>query len=125
MFKLSKQVSRFRLMSTMIIFADLLFASTVSAQSVPASPDHAWHGPIAFNMEAYTRNAADSRLIIDQSKTYSLAELIDLAESHNPATRVAWEQARSQAAALGIARSELYPTLAAAALSRWLVRQPL
>jgi outer membrane protein len=46
-----------------------------------------------------------------------LAGLIDLAESHNPETRVAWERARAQAAALGIARSELYPTLAAAALS--------
>ena len=47
----------------------------------------------------------------------SLPELIDLAEAHNPQTRVAWERARAQAAALGVARSELYPTLAAAALS--------
>jgi outer membrane protein TolC len=48
---------------------------------------------------------------------YSLAELIDVAESHNPATRVTWERARAQAASLGVARSELYPTLAAAVLS--------
>jgi outer membrane protein TolC len=46
-----------------------------------------------------------------------LAELIDLAEAHNPETRVAWEGARVQAAALGIARSELFPTLAAVALA--------
>jgi outer membrane protein TolC len=46
-----------------------------------------------------------------------LAELVDLAESHNPETRLTWERARAQAAGLGIARSELYPTLAAAALS--------
>jgi outer membrane protein len=45
-----------------------------------------------------------------------LAELIDLAEAHNPETRIAWEGARAQAAALGIARSELFPTLAAVAL---------
>src|SRR4029077_8904452 len=51
-------------------------------------------------------------------KTYSLSELIDLAQAHNPATRAAWERARSQAAALGITRSELYPTLAAAATSQ-------
>ena len=38
----------------------------------------------------------------------SLAELIDLAEAHNPETRVAWENAIAEAAALGIARSELY-----------------
>ena len=55
---------------------------------------------------------------LDPAKPYSLADLIDLAETHNPDTRVAWERARSQAAALGIARSELYPTLAAAALSQ-------
>ena len=56
-------------------------------------------------------------LPIDPDKAYSLAELIDLAEAHNPETRVAWENARAQAAALGIARSELYPTLSAVALS--------
>jgi outer membrane protein len=47
-----------------------------------------------------------------------LAELIDLAETHNPETQLAWERARAQAAALGVARSELFPTLAAAALSQ-------
>ena len=46
-----------------------------------------------------------------------MAELIDLAEAHNPETRVAWENARAQAAALGVARSELFPTLAAIALA--------
>jgi outer membrane protein TolC len=53
----------------------------------------------------------------DSSKAYSLAELIDLAEAHNPETRVAWEAAQAQAAALGIARSELFPTIAAVALA--------
>ncbi|HVP00284.1 MAG TPA: TolC family protein [Bryobacteraceae bacterium] len=43
--------------------------------------------------------------------------MIDLAEAHNPETRVAWENARAQAAALGIARSELFPTLAVVALA--------
>src|SRR6185369_1718280 len=38
-------------------------------------------------------------------------------QSHNPETRFAWERARAQGAALGVARSELYPTLAAVALS--------
>jgi outer membrane protein len=57
-------------------------------------------------------------LNIDPVKIYSLAELIDLAQLHNPETHVAWERARAQAAALGVARSELYPTLAAVALSQ-------
>ena len=54
---------------------------------------------------------------IDATETYSLPELIDLAETHHPATRASWERARAQAAALGVTRSELFPTLAAAALS--------
>ena len=49
---------------------------------------------------------------------YSLPELIDLAETHNPATRDAWEHARAQAASLGVTRAELFPTLAAAAVSQ-------
>ena len=60
---------------------------------------------------------ARSKVRIDPANTYSLAELIDFAQANNPETRVAWERARAQAAALGVARSELYPTLAAVALS--------
>ena len=55
---------------------------------------------------------------VSSDKTYSLPELIDLAEAHNPQTCLAWERARAQAAALGVARSELFPTLIAAAQSR-------
>ena len=68
-------------------------------------------------MEADAKNLAEPTLNFDPAKNYSLPELIDLAESHNPETRVAWEHARAQAAAWGIARSELYPTVAAAALA--------
>jgi outer membrane protein len=114
---LSKQ-SLFLLRMSMIAFVELLLASKVLGQSVPASPEHPWHGSAELNMQAYAKNVTDSRFTADQSKTYSLSELIDLAEAHNPATRTSWERARSQAAALGITRSELYPTLAAAALSQ-------
>ncbi len=101
-----------------ILFADLLLSSKARAQTVPASPEHPWHGSAELRMQAYAKNVTDSRFTLDQSNTYSLSELIDLAEANNPATRTAWERARSQAAALGITRSELYPTLAAAALSQ-------
>jgi outer membrane protein len=114
---LSKQILLLQHMS-MIAFVDLLLASSGLSQTVPASPEHPWHGSAEFNMQAYANNVTDSRFTLDQSKTYALSELIDLAEAHNPATRTAWERARSQAAALGITRSELYPTLAAAALSQ-------
>jgi outer membrane protein len=107
-----------RLMVMTILLAELLLAGWAPAQSVPISPDHPWHGSAEFTMNQDTGTVGDSRFAVDQSKTYSLSELIDLAEAHNPATRAAWERARSQAAALGIARSELYPTLAAAAISQ-------
>jgi outer membrane protein len=107
-----------RLMTVTILLVDLLLAASAPAQSAPISPDHPWHGSAEVNMKAYAESLTDSRLALDQSKTYSLSELIDLAEAHNPATHAAWERARSQAAALGISRSELYPTLVAAAISQ-------
>jgi outer membrane protein len=95
----------------------LMHASHALAQSAPVSPDHPWHASAERKIEADAQNLSASRFTPDPSRTYSLPELIDLAETHNPQTRVAWERARAQAATLGIARSELYPTLAAAALS--------
>src|SRR6201981_420479 len=92
-------------------------ASLALAQRPPVSPDHPWHGLGETKIEAEARNFTEPGFNLDQEKTYSLPELIDLAESHNPETRVAWERARAQAAAWGVARSELYPTVAAAALA--------
>jgi outer membrane protein TolC len=56
-------------------------------------------------------------IAIDSSHTYTLPELIDLAESHNPATRLAWERSKVQAAQLGISKSALYPSVTAVALA--------
>ena len=50
-------------------------------------------------------------VIPEPDKTYDLISLIDLAQEANPQTRVAWEQARAQAARLGVADSEWYPSL--------------
>jgi outer membrane protein len=49
---------------------------------------------------------------LDPNRSYSLAELIDLAEHNNPRTRIVWERAKQRAAQLGIARSAYYPLLA-------------
>ena len=100
-----------------ILVVLLLCASRVAAQSAPVSPDRPWQFPQERQIESDAENLRNYRFSTDPGKTYSLAELIDLAESHNPQTRLAWERARAQVAALGIARSELYPTLAAVALS--------
>jgi outer membrane protein TolC len=100
-----------------IVLVLLQPVSRALAQNAPASPDHPWHGLGEARIEADARNLTEPKLNFDPAKNYSLPELIDLAESHNPETRVAWEHARAQAAAWGIARSELFPTVAAAALA--------
>jgi outer membrane protein len=96
----------------------MLFTRSVPAQSAPVSPDHTWHNSTGLRIEADAKTIPDLKFNIDSTKTYALAELIDLAEAHNPATRVDWERARSQAGALGVTRSELFPTLASAAVSQ-------
>jgi outer membrane protein len=95
-----------------------LCARCAIGQTAPTSPDHPWHPPSEQKIEADAKNFQESKFGVDPIKIYTLAELVDLAESHNPDTRVAWQRARGQAAALGVARSELYPVLVAAAISQ-------
>src|SRR6266700_6450 len=92
-------------------------ASLALAQRAPVSPDHPWHGLGEARIQAEAKTFSESKFELDPGKTCTLPELIALAESHNPETRVAWERARAQAAAWGVTRSELYPTVAAAALA--------
>jgi len=100
------------------LFASLFCARRACGQTAPGSPDHPWHAAAEQMIEADAKGLHASKFSVDPNKTYTLAELVDLAESHNPETRLAWERARAQASALGIVRSELYPTLAAVALSQ-------
>jgi len=105
-------------------FVVLLFVATSAfAQSAPPSPNRPWT-PDADPRQVLAEPSRASTLRFDPTRTYSLAELIDLAQQHNPDTGVAWEQARAQAAALGVARSELYPTLTAAALAQAAADRP-
>src|SRR5271168_4323712 len=100
-----------------IPFLALLFTGHVFAQGAPTTFEHPWRAPSTLHVEEDSKHFRESRFSIEPDRTYSLGELIDLAEAHNPETRVAWESARAEAAALGIARSELYPALTAVALS--------
>jgi outer membrane protein TolC len=95
----------------------LMAAIRVFAQSPPVSPGHPWRASDERQVISGGKHVHQPAIPIEPNKAYSLAELIDLAEAHNPETRVAWENARAQAATLGIARAELYPTLSAVALS--------
>lgn len=87
------------------------------AQLPPPTLARPWHSSEERRLAEEAKRAPHPPFSIEPAKIYTLAELIDLAESHNPDTRAAWEGARAQAAALGVARADLYPTLAAVALA--------
>ncbi len=112
---LKQQLPLWRVVGVISFLA--LSGRIVWGQKAPVSPDHPWFTSTELKIEADSRNVPDLRFTIDSARTYSLPELISLAETHNPATSVSWERARAQAARLGISRAELFPTLAAAAVS--------
>ena len=62
---------------------------------------------------------------LNEDRPYTLGDLIDIAEANNPSTHAAWERARVAAASVGIAKSELYPTVIAAAAGRTFLSPPL
>jgi outer membrane protein TolC len=88
----------------------------VCAQRPPSTPDRPWHSPEERRVANEGRLFHQAPFRIESDRVYSLPELIDLAESHNPETRVAWENVAPRRRLLGLARSDLYPTLSAVAL---------
>src|ERR1700747_3533755 len=88
----------------------LLGACNDTRDLAPASPDTPWQfepskeapttpAPAAaegrrFGVPENTAVQLPSPADIDPNHTYSLVELIDIAQRRNQATRVAWEQAR-------------------------------
>jgi outer membrane protein len=95
----------------------LLTITPVVAQTPPPSSGEPWHSFEERRIVRETRGSYVQSVRIEPDKIYSLGDLVDFAETHNPETRVAWENARAQAAALGIAKSELFPTIASVALT--------
>jgi outer membrane protein len=92
---------------TLLVVA--LAAVAANAQKPPASPSQPWQvtlpaAPVPRSTPAFAPDA---------NKTYTLPELINIAEQNNPDTRVAWENAKARAALLGISKATLYPTIAA------------
>lgn len=74
----------------------------------PAGLDHSIH----MSMGGAQSIAAGKALVIP-GKAYALSDLVDLGLRANPATRNAWEQARTAAAALGITEAAWLPALTA------------
>jgi outer membrane protein len=95
------------------------FVFQSSAEDIaPPAPDKPWSPPGsgAYEQELSRmgRDRSDA-VMIDPAKTYDLPELIDIAERSHPETRVAWEEARAGARAVGLSESAYYPYLAAVA----------
>jgi outer membrane protein len=95
--------------SSVAMLGALLAASIASAQKAPASPSQPWQE----TMHAPLPPRPVPTITPDPAKIYTLPELINFAEQNNPDTRVAWQNAKSRAADLGVSKSTLYPTIAA------------
>jgi outer membrane protein len=77
------------------------------------------HGQCAGNVSspgaaadcAARETPREGPIVLDPTHSYTLAELIEIAEHHNPSTRIIWERAKQKAGELGLARSAYYPEL--------------
>jgi outer membrane protein TolC len=118
--------------------AALSACATSATDLAPAAPDRPWTpattpgGEIVAGQGRQT--AADGYVLpanpalaalpaapdFDPDKAYTLAELIDRAERANPDTRVAWDEARRSALAVGIAESAYLPYISATAVGGYL-----
>jgi outer membrane protein TolC len=120
-----------------VVVAGLTGCAPPSFELAPAAPDRPWrpqtstsgdivpgppHTAIAAAREGYTlpRTTALSSVppavALDASHPYTLPELIDLAESSNPSTRIAWNDARNAALAADISEAAYLPQLTATAM---------
>lgn len=94
----------------------LVAGGNVWAQSAPPAPDHPWNASVV--KQPFKLPPLGPAVTMDAAKTYTLPELVDIAEHNNPDTRVAWENAKARAGDLGISKATLYPTMAAALLAQ-------
>jgi outer membrane protein TolC len=99
--------------------AALLVAACVpeGAQLTSADPATAWSdgGARAAGDFSVSGDPAIGQVPpgIRSDRAYDLPQLIDLAQRSNPATRVAWEQARQAAAAVGLVEASYLPIISA------------
>lgn len=107
----------------LLVAGGLLAACTSNAlDRAPAAPSRPWTpseqtGSVPKAGYAVPEDAAVTALQptpgISRERTYGLAELVDLAQMHNPATRLAWQEARQAALAAGMVEATFLPTIIA------------
>ena len=95
----------------------LLYSGFTQAQQTPSTYSRPWQVSPALAAKQQSAARHDAEVTLDPVHRYTLPELIDLAEKHNPNTKAAWEAIRVQAGELRVARSDLLPALAAVAMT--------
>ncbi|MDB5447952.1 MAG: Outer rane efflux protein [Phenylobacterium sp.] len=108
--------------------------ATSELDLAPERPDRPWNAPVQGGEIIAARappvapsggyvlppNPAMAKVepppALQAGHAYTLAELIDVAESRDPQTRIAWDQARDAALATGVARSAFLPELTASVI---------
>jgi outer membrane protein len=95
-------------------------AQASNRDQVAPAPDRPWAPPNLPAYEKALRKGSAETLergkeLVDVRKEYTLPDLVDLAERLNPATRVAWQNARQALALVGVSKSAYYPFLSLAA----------
>jgi len=86
---------------------------TSNSVSVPSSKDKQAIIPSSAEMTRQMELMAKLHdySFVDPKKSYTLPELVDLAQRHNPLTRISWEMAVQAAASTGMTEAQFYPTL--------------
>ena len=122
----------------LISVAAVAGCGTAAIDTAPARPDQPWQpatgadGAIVFGKPRAANTASASSYLlppnpalaavssppssIDPQHAYTLAELIDIAQSSHPQTRIAWDDARRAALAEGIAQSSYLPHVSASVI---------
>src|ERR1700678_1667677 len=86
-------------------------------QLISVEAEQPFQPPAGFASKQREAAEQDRRTQIEADHPYTLSELVDLAERHNPSARDAWNNTGATAARLGIARSDLLPAVNAVALA--------
>ena len=133
---------RLRERASLLLLLTVLLAgcATDSVELAPAQPDRPWApattatGEIIAGQKSEISSSDKREFVLppnnemaqlpspdtfDSAHVYTLAELIDIAESNNPLTKTAWNNAREVALAAGIAKSAYLPKLTAVAVGGW------
>jgi len=102
--RLARSWASFRPLSLTLVLASFAVQGSGQCAGYVSSPE------AVANCAAHA-TPREGTAILDPAHPYALAELIEIAEEHNPNTRAIWERAKQKARALGLAKSAYYPQL--------------